>query len=73
MSMNYVNLSTYITSYYINARLALSTQCHIKLKDVTMLKCSVISVKRYVGLFFSIGGIVPKSFAHATLCGQNNT
>ena len=39
-------------SYYLNARLVLSTQCLIMVKDyVIMLKCGVILVNQYVVLF----------------------
>ena len=48
LSMKYV----YTTSYYLNARLVLSTHCLIMAKDyVIMLKCGVILLNQYVVLF----------------------
>ena len=53
----------YTTPYYLNARLVLSTQCLIMVKDyVIMLKRGVVLVNRYVVLFNCVV-LFPKIYA----------
>ena len=53
----------YTTSYYLNTRLVLSSQCLIIVKDyVIMLKRGVVLVNRYVVLFNCVV-LFPKIYA----------